>query len=385
MTYDVGFIGTGANPDDPGREGFAMAYRHASGYERLDECRLQACTDIVPENARRFADQFEIDLVYEDHLEMCRAAEPDIVSVCVPPAVHADIVRSVAQTDVVDAIHCEKPMATTWGDCEEMAEICRERDVQLTINHQRRFGGPFREAKLLLDDGAIGSLRRIEIAEDNLFDAGSHLFDLCGYFTDQAEPSWVLSQIEYSEPNLWFGAHNENQAIAQWRYTDGTFGVASTGPGQPLVECYLRLRGDEGSLEIGVDEGPVLRLTNPDHPSGKTIDTGGEDVHGPPSPGLIGGAKGRMLDRLPGFERSSGTPSYIERAIEDVVAGIDNDEPSELIADNALQSTELIFACWESARRRGRIDLPLDIDDNPLEEMVEEGMLPVSTDPSIQA
>jgi hypothetical protein len=40
-----------------------------------------------------------------------------------------------------------------------------------------------------------------------------------------------------------------------------------------------------------------------------------------------------------------------------------------------LQATELIFASWESARRRGRVDLPLEIEDNPLEDMVEAGQL----------
>lgn len=385
MTYDIAFIGTGAKPDDPGREGFAMAYRHASGYNRLADCRLSACADIVPENAERFAAEFDIDHVYEDYLRMCREVEPDIVSVCVPPGAHADIVRSVALTSHVAAIHCEKPMATTWGDCKEMVQDCREHDVQLTINHQRRFGAPFRRAKALLDDDVIGLLHRIEVAEVNLYDAGSHLFDLCGYFTDQAEPSWVLSQVEYSEPNLWFGAHNENQAIAQWRYGNGTFGVASTGPGQSFVGCYVRLRGEEGTLEIGVEDGPALRLTSRDDPSGTVVDTGGEDIHGPPSPGLVNGAKGRILGRLPGFEPPRRAPTYIDRAIENVVKSVDRNQPSELAAENALQSTELIFASWESARRRGRVDLPLDITDNPLEAMVEEGDLPVSASPSPKA
>lgn len=44
-------------------------------------------------------------------------------------------------------------------------------------------------------------------------------------------------------------------------------------------------------------------------------------------------------------------------------------------AKNALKSTEIIFACWESARRRGMVELPLDIEDNPLVAMVESGDL----------
>lgn len=259
-----------------------------------------------------------------------------------------------------------------------MVSVCEDWDVQLTINHQRRFGLPFQLAKRHLDDGAIGDLRRIEFAESNLFDAGSHLFDLCGFYTEQATTNWVLAQIDYTTENRWFGAHNENQAIAQWRYEDGPYGLASTGPGQPFVDCYLRLIGTEGALEIGVEDGPALRLRNAENPAGSVIDTDGEDIHGPPSQSLVSAAADRLIARLPGISPAAKRPSYIERAIESVVEALRSGSTPELAAEYALQSTEIIFASWESARRRGRVDLPLDIDDNPLEALVEAGQLPVS-------
>lgn len=378
MTFDVAFIGTGPNPDDPGPDGFGMAYRHASGYQRLDDCELVGCADIERSNAESFAEAFDIDHVFEDQTTMCREIEPDIVSVCVPPTAHAPVVTACARTGVVDAIHCEKPMAITWQDCRDMVSVSRDWGVQLTINHQRRFGLPFRRAKTHLDDGVIGELRRIEIAEVNLFDAGSHLFDLCGFYTEQARPDWVLAQINYTTENLWFGAHNENQAIAQWHYEGGPFGLASTGPGQDFVDCYLRLVGDDGALEIGVEDGPALRLRNAANPTGTEIDTDGEDIHGPPSPSLARAAADRLTDRIPGVSGAAKRPSYIERAIESVVEALDSGSTPELAGENALQSTEIIFASWESARRRGRVDLPLQIDDNPLEDLVEQGKLPVS-------
>jgi hypothetical protein len=39
-----------------------------------------------------------------------------------------------------------------------------------------------------------------------------------------------------------------------------------------------------------------------------------------------------------------------------------------------LQATELIFATYESSRRRARIVLPLDIEDSPLISGLEEGI-----------
>jgi hypothetical protein len=48
---------------------------------------------------------------------------------------------------------------------------------------------------------------------------------------------------------------------------------------------------------------------------------------------------------------------------------------SELSARNALNTAEIIFATYDSARRRGRVDLLLEITDNPLTAIVESGAL----------
>ena len=92
MAYTVAIIGTGADPDQRDRDGYAMAYRHGPGYQRLDKCNLAACADIVPENASAFAENFDLETVYTDHKTLLRKESLDIVSVCVPPDIHAEIV-----------------------------------------------------------------------------------------------------------------------------------------------------------------------------------------------------------------------------------------------------------------------------------------------------
>ncbi len=375
MPYTVGFVGTGPDPEDPNTEGFAMAYRHASGYERLDDCRIVACADIVRENAAAFADAHGLgtDHVYEDYERMLRAERPDVVSVCVPPGAHADVVVGCAETGVPAAIHCEKPMATTWEDCRRMTRVCEDRGVQLTFNHQRRFAEPFRRAKELLDEGTVGPLRRVEIGGPNLYDYGSHLFDLCGLYTDQVDPEWVLAEIDYRTENRQFGAHNENQALAQWRYENGVYGLASTGDDR-MVSQQVRLVGRDGVIEVGTEDGPTLRYTTDS--GGWTTEETGDSIHGPRT-GLFAAAAQRAASVLPGVSPDRFRPAtFVERAIEEVVTALDEGRESELSAANALQSTELIFASWESARRRGRVDLPLDVGTNALEELYETGAVP---------
>jgi predicted dehydrogenase len=349
MTYTVGIVGTG-QPGDPGRDGFAMAYEHAAGYRKLEDCELVACADIVPENGARFAEEFGLpeDAVYESHGAMLADADPDVVSVTVPPAVHAEVVVDAARAGV-EAVHCEKPMADTWGASRLMAQECRRRGVQLTFNHHRRFGEPFRRARELIDAGDVGSLRRVEFAAGNLYDYGTHSFELSNYLAGEPTPAWVLAGLDYREENRWFGQHNENQSVVLWEYENGVSGLAATGePGESAVNCHNRVVGTEGTIELGREDADAVLRVRRDGAGWEAVDVGGEKLHG---------------------------SEYHHRAIADLIGALEEERRPELHADRALSATELVFGAWESVRRRGRVEFPLEIEDNPLEAMVEAGDL----------
>jgi predicted dehydrogenase len=58
-------------------------------------------------------------------------------------------------------ILCEKPMATSLGEADEMIVACKRNGVKLAIGHQRRFYTGWEEAKRLIQDGAIGEPQRL--------------------------------------------------------------------------------------------------------------------------------------------------------------------------------------------------------------------------------
>jgi len=349
-SFRVGFVGTGRKQEKPGRMGYAMAYQHAAGYAALGaKCDMVACADIVRDNAEAFAKQFGVPRIWTDYHEMLARENLDIVSICTWPHLHEQMVVDCAQAGV-RAVHCEKPMATTWAGCKRMVRVCDETGVRLTFNHMRRFGKPFRKAKEMLDAGEIGRLVRLECGFGNLYDYGSHNFDMCGYFNDQSPGRWVIAQIDYRRESLVFGAHNENAALALWQYENGVHGYSTTGLGLDVVGAHNRLVGTEGAIEVGPlgDHMPVLRVKRKGDVQWESVDCDGETCHG---------------------------PGYHERGVADIVQALVEGKRSELCAENALQATEIIFACWESSRRRGIVELPLGIDDNPLEEMVASGAL----------
>ena len=72
-------------------------------------------------------------------------------------------------------------------------------------------------------------------------------------------------------------------------------------------------------------------------------------------------------------EQADVVGAAIQGNVDALLAGV---EP-ELSARKALQATELIFATWESSRVRGRVDLPLEIEDSPLLAMIESGEIAI--------
>lgn len=346
----VAIIGTGPDPDNPTVDSFAMGYEHADAYRAISETELVACADLVRENAEAFAELYGLDedAIYESYDRMLEEVEPDMVSVCVPPAVHADVVVGCIRSGVVDAVHCEKPMALRWDGARLMTQEADRRDVNLTFNHQRRFGAPFRDAKAALDEGVIGDLQRVEYTWGNFFDNGTHAIDMCNYFNDERPAEWVIAQLDYREEDVRFGTHNENQMFAQWRYDNGVYGVASTGAGAELTGGDWRLEGTAGTIEVSLVDELAVEVLSKDGETSRTE-----------------------------YDRDG---NWIQEAIADAVEAVGSDERSELCARNALNATEIIFAGYESARNCGRVDLPLSIDDNPLESMVESGALSPSTE-----
>ena len=348
--FRVGFIGTGKVPERPSLEGYAMAYRHADAYRQLgDRCTFAACADIVPENAQAFAERFDIALVYADHREMLEKEELDIVSICTWPKAHAELATAACSAGV-PAVHCEKPMALTMGEARLMLQVAAQYGTKLTFNHQRRFGRPFRKAHEILHAGEIGDLVRMEANVGDLYDGGTHWIDMLGYFNDETPAAWVLGQIDCREEVLAFGAPVENQSVCQVKYRNGVIGIIVTGAREEGLGGPFRLLGSKGTIEIGWDPipGPMLRYWRTGLSDWEVVDCEGENLHG---------------------------PGYIERAIADVVDALATGRESELCARHAMNATEIIFAAYESCRRRGRVDLPLEIDDSPIAAMIAAGDL----------
>ncbi len=68
-------------------------------------------------------------------------------------------------------------------------------------------------------------------------------------------------------------------------------------------------------------------------------------------------------------------PNPMPAVIGSVIDSLESGGEPVLSAAKALRATEVIFAIYESSRRRARIDLPLEPKDSALLTMLEEGVI----------
>lgn len=333
--FRVGIIGCGRPWKSDGATGFGMSHCHALGYERSPHAKIVALADLVPENAEAFQAQHGGDTLYTDYHEMLAKENLDIVSICVWPHLHAQMVIDAAEAGV-RAIHCEKPMAPTWGEAQRMVEACAKNNVQLTFNHQRRFGPEFRQARELLRSGAIGNLVRLEGQCGNLFDWGTHWFDMFFFYNDETPASSVLAQVEPTGGSTVFGVTMEGQAISQIRFDNGVIGVLATSAEQdwPLL---TRIVGTDGIIEAALRTAP-LRLFNAESNGWESIE----------------------------IEGDSSLQGTVAAGVMDLVESLKDGREPELSSHKVMRATELIFASYESARHGRRIDLPMNLADSTI-------------------
>ncbi len=161
----VAIVGTGG-----------IAHEHMKAYLTLkDRCQVAALVDIIPGKARRFMEEFGVSCdTYEDHQDILPRQDIDLVDVCTPPYVHAQISINALRSG--KNVVCEKPMAASLEECDAMLRARDESGKLLSIIAQNRFRKPIRDLKALLESGIAGPVRHAEI--DSFWWRAHNYYDL---------------------------------------------------------------------------------------------------------------------------------------------------------------------------------------------------------------
>lgn len=150
-----------------------MGWFHTSRYLQLDDVKLTAIADIVPErlNAQNEVkmniDAGDIafdpsDLArYPDANQLIRHAEIDVVDICLPTDLHAEYAVQAMQAGY--HVLCEKPMALNVTDADTMVKTAQQTQRKLMIAQVIRFWPEYVFLRKCIGDDVYGKIRSLNM------------------------------------------------------------------------------------------------------------------------------------------------------------------------------------------------------------------------------
>lgn len=143
--------------------GWIVERDHIPAMLRSDKVSIVAAADVSGERARlagSIAGLHDGDCL-TDYRALLERADVDIVSVASPPATRLQIVRDAAAAG--KHVVCEKPVALSLAEADEMIAACGAAGVTLAVYHNYLYYFEHRLAARLIADGAIGDVVATEI------------------------------------------------------------------------------------------------------------------------------------------------------------------------------------------------------------------------------
>src|SRR5580658_478301 len=200
---------------------------------------------------------------YEHYDEIAHNPEIDAVYIALPNSMHAEYTIRAAKAG--KHVLCEKPMANTAHDCEEMIAACRKAQRRLMIAYRCRYQGTHLRAVQIAHDGSIGDLRFIEatfgfsIAKGEwrlnkklagggpLMDVGIYCLNACRYLTNE-EPVEIKGYPSVVDQDGRFREVEENVSWSM-KFPSGAVASCSTTYGANMAS-YFRVLGSKGELIV---------------------------------------------------------------------------------------------------------------------------------------
>jgi predicted dehydrogenase len=177
-----------------------IARVHARGWQHVpgQPTEIYAIADTHPDARREFGDFFGVseERRYADFRQMLDQERPDFVDVCSWHRLHAEMVIAAAARRP-KAIICQKPMALSLGQADEMLTACDRNGVKLAIAFQRPHHATWLKARDLIREGAIGRPMQVQLDDGgNILNTNSHNIRLAIFLMDEPRVEWVVGSVE---------------------------------------------------------------------------------------------------------------------------------------------------------------------------------------------
>jgi predicted dehydrogenase len=269
----VGIVGSGS-----------MGQVHAAAWEHTP-ARLVGIHSRDTARAQQITERYGI-AAYESLDTLL--ADVDVIDICTPTHLHHPMALQAAAAG--KHIVCEKPLARTFTDAQEMVRVCQQQDVQLLVGHVVRFFPEYARAKALIDQGAIGEVAVVrltraayqpQVTGDNWFldpaKSGGMILDLMIHDFDYAR--WIAGEVRSVYIRSVRGRDPqaaEDYAIALLQHTNGAISNIEGGWAYPppLFRTALEVAGSAGLIEHPADSSRPLIIHKKARSVGEVAEVG---------------------------------------------------------------------------------------------------------------
>ena len=262
----VGIIGLGR-----------MGQIYAEHLARHGQVRIASVSDLVGERAAQLAEKFGVESWTADYREILQDPSIDAVFVTSSTSTHRQVV--IATAEAGKAIFCEKPIALTLEDTDDMIAALDRTGVMFQAGFMRRFDRGYAAAKRQIEDGAIGepvtfkSIGRdpfcpdLEYAKPSV--SGGLILDMAIHDFDLAR--WLMAdevrRVQTEGGTLAFPQLNTvgdiDNAVVNMRFQGGALGNVEVSRNALYgYDIRTEILGTKGGLNVGYyQHTPLLLMT----------------------------------------------------------------------------------------------------------------------------
>lgn len=221
--------------------------------------------------------QFGFKALYQDYNELLCDPEVEAVYIPLPNALHKE--WTIKALRAGKHVLCEKPMAQTPEDCQQMIDCAKENGVILAEAFMYRFGKRMQIVEQILKSGALGRIRTIysshrfvlrdagnvrvnaSLGGGSIWDVGCYPVNLIGMIMKDEPVSVKTEKIDFQ------GVDASLSSVL--RYEDGTICTINCGFGAQGVNL-TEISGEDGLMVIRntfsdmdePDPAPILLIQN---------------------------------------------------------------------------------------------------------------------------
>jgi UDP-N-acetyl-2-amino-2-deoxyglucuronate dehydrogenase len=242
-----------------------IAKKHVDAIAATEGAELAAVCDTDPARIAPFVK--EGIRGYTDLEQMLKDGAVDVVSICTPSGLHAEL--AVRAAEAGKHVVVEKPMAMNLDEADRMIAACEKNGVLMTVVHPNRFRPAVMELKRRMEEGAFGTIghanatvrwNRNQAYYDQAPWRGTRAMD-GGVLMNQAIHNldlllWLLGEVEevasYQATRI-RRIEAEDTSVSVLRFKSGALGVieAAVTVYPRNLEESLAIFGEKGTAVIG--------------------------------------------------------------------------------------------------------------------------------------